>query len=304
MFRQSRIKQNLELRARVIQAARNFFLDQGYLEVETPIRIPAPAPEANIEAIESEGQYLHTSPELCMKRLLAAGYPRIFQICRCFRKEERGDRHLTEFTLLEWYSANETYTRMMVQCEDLIRFIAAGLGYGESLTYQGRSVSLKTPWPRMTVAEAFRRFAPVPADTALAQDRFDELLAFEIEPRLGNEQPVFLYDYPAACGSLARLKPDDPAVAERFELYMRGMELCNAFTELADAKEQRTRFEKELFLRAEAGRPVYPMPEAFLKALESMPPAAGSALGLDRLVMLFADAADIDQVTAFTPEEV
>ena len=303
-FRQTAIKNNLRLRARIIQAVRAFFTDRGYLEVETPGRIPAPAPEAHIDAPATEDWFLQTSPELCMKRLLAAGYERVFQICKCFRKGERGNRHLPELTMLEWYTAGEDYRHMMRQCEELVRFAARSAGIGNTLPYQGLRIDLGPPWIRMPVAEAFDRFTPLSMEKAISTDRFDELMGCEIEPKLGLEKPVFLLDYPAAMGALARLKPSDKRFAERFELYIGGVELCNAFTELTDPIEQRRRFEAERAFRKSAGKPVYPMPEKFLTALASMPPAAGNALGLDRLVMLLADTDRIDDVVTFTPEEL
>lgn len=303
-FRQSALGANLALRAELLQAVRQFFVADGFLEVETPWRIPAPAPEAHIEAVPAGGWFLHTSPELCMKRLLAAGFPRIFQICRCARDRERGDRHLPEFTLLEWYAAGWTYREMMAHCEALLLEVARRLGRGARLVFQGNTVDLTPPWHRMTVREAFWRFAPLSMEEALARGRFDEMIGFIIEPRLGLDKPLFLHDYPAQCGALARLAPGDPSIAERFELYICGMELSNAFTELTDPREQRLRFEEEAARRAAAGLRSYPSPEPFLAALEAMPEASGNALGLDRLVMLFADTARIDDVVAFTPEEL
>jgi lysyl-tRNA synthetase class 2 len=302
--RQAACFRNLRLRACIIRAVRRFFIENDYLEVETPIRIPAPAPEAHIVAQPSGSWFLQTSPELCMKRLLAAGYPRIFQICKCFRKNERGERHLPELTMLEWYTAGHDYTGMMTQCEALITTVADCMGLDEALRYQGQRIDLSLPWPRMTVTEAFEQWAGISVERAMVEDRFEEVLALEIEPRLGIDKPVFLYDYPAAHGALARLKPSDRRVAERFELYIGGLELCNAFTELTDPKEQRERFEKERDSRRLAAKPAHPMPERFLEALEDMPDAAGNALGIDRLVMLFADTAKIDDVVAFTPEEL
>lgn len=302
--RQRAIQTHLRLRAKIIQAIRQFFYERDYLEVETPFRVPVIAPEAHIDAEMSGDWFLHTSPELCMKRLLAAGYPRIFQICKCFRAKERGSKHLPEFTLLEWYGAGMDYVDMMAQCENLLRFVARALGSGGELVYQGRPIDLTPPWARLTVAEAFGLYASQSLENALLNDRFDETIAFEIEPRLGNEKPVFLYDYPAEKGALARLKPDNPHVAQRFELYVHGLELCNAFSELVDPGEQRRRFEIDGRVRAAFGKQAVPMPEKFLKDLNDMPPAAGNALGLDRLVMLFCDAAQIDDVVAFTPEEL
>jgi lysyl-tRNA synthetase class 2 len=154
------------------------------------------------------------------------------------------------------------------------------------------------------VDEAFERLAGVTVEKALNDNRFDEVLALGVEPQQGRERPVFLYDYPAACGALARLKLPERRLAERFELYIGGLELCNAFTELVDPAEQRLRFEWEQQQRRRGGRAVYPMPEKFLHALGDMPAAAGNALGLDRLVMLFTDSGAIDDVVAFTPEEL
>ncbi len=303
-YRQTSIKKNLELRALIIQAVRKFFIDNKYLEIETPYRIPAPAPEAHIDAEVSGNWYLHTSPELCMKRLLASGYPRIFQICRCFRQKERGARHLPELTMLEWYTANHNYFEMMDQCEELIIFISHSLGFGDILVYQGNEIDLKAPWLRMSVADAFDRFASVSMKKALREKRFDEVMVRDIEPNLGHNKPLFLFDYPAECSSLARMKPGDRSVAERFELYISSLELCNAFTELTDSIEQRKRFENEQKLRSEFGKTTYPLPEKFLESLKFMPEASGNALGLDRLVMLFADTPVIDDVVAFTPEEL
>ena len=294
------LSKNLIRRAEILQLIRGFFHAHGFLEVETPIRIPVPLPEAHIDLIGSEGWVLQPSPEICMKPLVAAGCERIFQICKCFRKGERGRRHLPEMTLLEWYAAAETYSDLMTRTEQLILSIAQGLGLGRALMYQGARIDLTPPWPRVTVAEAFRRYASLPADAALVQGRFDELMGMEIEPRLGAERPVFIHDYPAACGSLARLKPGDPSVAERFELYIGGLELCNGFSELTDPVEQRRRFEAELKIKRQRGQPVHGLPQKFLEALSAMPPCAGNALGVDRLVMLFCDAETIDDVVCFT----
>ena len=302
-YRQSAIRNNLELRANVIQSVRRFFISQDYLEVETPIRIPAPAPEAHIDAQESGDWFLQTSPELCMKRLLAAGYTKIFQICKCFRKQERGSKHLPELTLLEWYSAGDDYQALMDQCEQLLSFILDDLELNESFIYQGRKIDFKTPWKRLSVSEAFDTYASMTINAALRNNCFDEVMVDAIEPQLGVD-PVFLYDYPASRGALARLKPGNSGLAERFEMYIGGLELCNGFSELTDQREQRDRFEKELEFRKATGKIVYPMPENFLGALAEIPDAAGNALGLDRLVMLLTDAKTIDEVVSFTPEEL
>jgi lysyl-tRNA synthetase class 2 len=301
---QKRLRKNLTIRARVIQAIRKFFIKRDYLEIETPVRIPAPAPEAHISAIESEDWVLQTSPELCMKRLLASGYRRIFQICKCFRQAERGRLHLPEMTLLEWYRADSDYQDMMNECEALIISVAQKMGKKKGIVYEGEEIRLTPPWPRISVSDAFDRFGSISLESALAKDQFDEIMVTEIEPALGQSRPVFLYDYPACRGASARLKPQDRRYAERFELYIGGLEICNAFSELTDSTEQRGRFERDRDYRQKSGNPVYPMPEKFLASLGNMPAAAGNALGIDRLVMFFTDSKQIDEVVAFTPEEL
>lgn len=293
---------NLQLRARLIQSIRLFFINHNFLEIETPGRIPAPAPEEHIEAIPSGDWFLQTSPELCMKRLLTAGFERIFQLCKCFRAEERGNLHLPEFTMLEWYTAGFDYQQLMDQCEKMIISVADDLGFAGSLSYKSRPISLASPWEKITVRNAFEKYAPVTLDEALIQDRFDEILVEYIEPNLGKGKPSFLYDYPASLGALARLKKDDKSIAERFELYIGGLELANGFSELIDGTEQRQRFEEAQKLRAQKGYAAYPMPEKFLAALEQMPETAGVAIGIDRLAMIFTGAESIDEVVAFSPE--
>ncbi len=297
-------RDKLAARARIISEIRKFFDKEGYLEVETPLRIPAPAPELHIDALPSASWFLQTSPELCMKRLLAADFTRIYQISHCWRAGERGRLHLPEFTMLEWYRAGTDYCGLMDECETLVGHITTASGHEDRITYQGWDISLKKPWERITVAEAFDRYARLSMEEALQNDLFDELMVAEIEPQLGIDRPAFIYDYPASRGALARLKPDNPAVAERFELYIGGLEIANAFTELIDPAEQRSRFMQEQEERRCQWKTVYPMPEPFLQELAQMPPAAGIALGLDRLVMVLLDAASIDDVVAFTPEEL
>jgi elongation factor P--(R)-beta-lysine ligase len=299
-----RRKNALHHRARVIQSIREFFIAGGFLEIETPFRIPAPAPESHIEAIESEGWFLQTSPELCMKRLLSAGYERLFQICRCWRHSERGERHLPEFTMLEWYRADADYRTLMADCESLLQYVAERLEVGGTIRIGDREITLHLPWERLTVQEAFERHGAVSMDEALAADLFDEVMVRDIEPNLGWNVPVFLHDYPAVRGALARTRQDDPTVAERFELYAGGLELANGFSELTDAVEQRARFEEEITVRSRYSRKTYPMPEKFLAELPSMPESAGIALGVDRLVMVMLNLEQIDDVVAFTPEEL
>ncbi len=292
----------LRRRASMIRAIRRFFHERDYIEIETPIRIPAPAPEEYIDATPSGDWFLQTSPELCMKRLLAAGYPKIFQISKCFREAEHGRLHLPEFTMLEWYCRGADYRTLMQECEDLILFVAQSLDGTDMLIYQGEKIALTPPWERISVEEAFMRYACMPMQEALQKDCFDEMMADRIEPRLGGGRPVFIYDFPLGRGALARAKVTDPALAERFELYLGGMELANAFSELTDEKEQRTRFEQAQRFRRAAGKDIYPMPEPFLRSLHHMPETAGIAFGVDRLAMLFTDAVSINDVVAFTPE--
>jgi len=303
-YRQSVINKNLKIRARTVQAVRAFFIEKGYLEIETPCRIPAPAPEEHIDAQISGNWYLQTSPELSMKRILAAGYPRIFQICKCFRQNERGSKHLPELTMLEWYTLETDYFDMMAQTEDLIGDVVENINSNRYLVYQGNKIDLKKPWPKISVEEAFDKFTSTTLENALSKDLFDEILTAEIEPNLGLKTPVFLYDYPASFAPLAMTKPGNPSFAQRFELYIAGLELCNAYTELTDPDEQRKRFEVEQKKRGSMGKRIYPMPEKFLKSLEHIPGASGNALGIDRLIMLLANTANIDDVVAFTPEEL
>jgi len=294
----ARKRANLEQRARIVHTIRAFFVDNGFVEVSTPHRIPVNAPEAHIDPEPSGDWQLHTSPELCMKRLLAAGFERIFQICPCWRQGEHGRRHLPEFTLLEWYRLGAGYRQLMTDCRDLFaRLVPDG-----RLLWQGQTVDLAAPWEELTVDEAFRRHAGIGVRKALAADRFEELLVTKIEPRLGIGRPTLLYDYPVELGALARVKPGRPDVAERFELYIAGMELANGFSELTDATEQRHRFLADLATRQAAGKPAADLPEPFLHDLEQLDSAAGIALGVDRLLMLLLDVDDIAEVVAFPPE--
>lgn len=295
---------NLLLRAHIVHAIRNFFISQGFLEVETPCRIPANAPEEHIEPRTAEGSYLQTSPEICMKRLVCRGYEKIFQICRCWRGDERGKRHLPEFTMLEWYRANADYTALMQDCESLLTHVAQAVPAGNLLTYQGKRLELTGKAVRISVREAFARYSGTTLETALTEGSFDELMVIDIEPSLPSGVPVILMDYPAEMAALARLKPGDATVAERFELYAGGLELANGFSELNDPTEQRQRFIRANQARLQAGLSPLPVPEPFLAELAGMPPCAGIALGIDRLVMLCADAATIDEVVAFTPDEL
>lgn len=303
-FSLARKAQALNLRAKLISSIRHFFIQNDFLEVETPLRIPAPAPEEHIEAIPSGDWFLQTSPELCMKRLLAAGFQQIFQISKCFRAAERGSKHLPEFTMLEWYVAHFDYYQLMDQCEAMLINAFKGMGYTQDIIWQNRKINLAPPWERIAVADAFSQYAPISCQDALHQDKFDEILDEYIEPRLGNKRPTFLYDYPLKLAALSKIKKSDPTVAERFELYIGGLELANGFSELTDAGEQRQRFEDAQETRAAKNWALYPMPENFLNSLETMPESSGIALGIDRLAMILANTEKIDDVVAFTPEDI
>lgn len=273
--------ERLQLRAAYYRAIRSFFYQQDFLEVDTPVRQKILIPERYIRPIEAEGELLQTSPELAMKRLLAAGCTRIFQICPCFRKNEIGRLHLEEFRMLEWYRTGVGYLQLMADCEALFGHLAATLP-------RLRAFDLATPWSRITVSEAFASYSPISLEKALKEDLFDEILVSHIEPELGLGKPCFLYDYPVEQSCLAAVKDDNPMLAERFELYLNGIELANGCSELIDAKLQRQRFLEEITAIKKIDNRNSIMPEDFLRDLEKIPSAAGVAIGLDRLFMLAA----------------
>ncbi len=290
----------MKQRARIMQQIRAFFIDRQFLEIETPHRIPANAPELYIDAVPAADWFLQTSPELCMKRLLAAGYDRLFQICRCWRDGERSKRHLPEYTMLEWYHRDCDYKQLMLDCEDLLTHLVPE----QELIWQENTIDLSTPWKQITVADAFLKFSNTTLQHALDNDTYDEVMAFEIEPNLPMDRPTFLIEYPVEHASLARVKPNNQKVAERFELYIGGIELANAFSELTDHEEQKCRFDKEEMLRRQAGKPPYSSPDLFLQELQTLKQAAGIALGVDRLIMLLCNSANIAEVVAFSPEQL
>ena len=298
--RLARLKPRLIQRSRIISAARGFFHELGFFEVETPLRITSPAPELHIDPEPSGEKFLIASPELQMKRLLAAGYDKIFQICRCFRKGEVGDRHQPEFTMIEWYRTGGDTEALMGDCEGLLHRAAESVDALQTVRRNGYDIDLSAPFERLEVADAFERLAGWRPNGTPDPDRFDRDLVDKVEPGLPPDRPVFLAGYPAAMASLARLDSQNPERAERFELYAGGLELANGFMELTDEKEQRRRFEAEEAARRSAGKPPFPLDERFLGALKlGLPPAAGIALGVDRLAMLLTNADSIADVTAF-----
>jgi len=273
-------------------AVRAFFRERDFVEVETPILVRSPGTEPHLRAVRVDDRYLITSPELHMKRLLSAGVGRVFQVVRCFREDERGVHHAREFTMLEWYRAGAGYEALMEDCEGLLTTLAP---------LHGGRASIEAPFDRMTVAEAFARH--VGRDPfALFEEDFFRALVDRIEPALASSRPTILYEWPARYAALARIKPADPRVALRFELYAGGLEIGNAFDELTDAAEQRRRMLEEQQIRRQRGLEVYPLDERFLEAMSTMPACAGIAVGLDRLVMILAGVNDIREVLAF-PEE-
>jgi lysyl-tRNA synthetase class 2 len=291
-------QKRLQLRAVFFQAIRSFFQEQGFLEVDTPIRQPLVIPEQNIVPVPSGTHFLQSSPELYMKRLLAAGCDQIFQICRCFRYGERGRLHLEEFVMLEWYRMDADYCDLMNDCEKLFEFLQSEM---KGCHFP---VPLHEPWEKISVEQAFKKYCSVTPEEALQQDSFDALLVEKIEPYLGRKRPAFLYDYPLELASLARPKSDRPSLAERFELYVAGIELANGFSELTDPVLQRSRFEEEYRKMATNLKSRKKMPELFLEALGNIDKAAGIAMGLDRLFMLFIEENELDSAVTFSPEEL
>ena len=309
---------NLRDRARALAAVRAFFAERGYLEVETPAAVPSPGLDLHLDAyalspLGPAPRFLITSPEYQMKRLLVAGVPRCFQIARCFRPGELGARHNPEFTMLEWYRASSGIDAMIAETEALLVAVATAVrGKPEVVSVRegrARTVALTTPFERLPLADAFARHAGISSAEALSlglsgsvadEERFFRLLVERVEPALADGPPVVLVDYPIRQASLARPRPDDGRLAERFELFVDGVELCNGFGELVDADVQRARLLADQAARAAVGKPVYPIDERFLAALEEgMPPSAGNALGLDRLVALCVGASTIGDVQAF-----
>jgi lysyl-tRNA synthetase class 2 len=237
-----------------------------------------------------------------MKRLLAGGLPRIYQITRCFRRGEEGALHHPEFTMVEWYRTFAGSLEVMQDTEEMVAQAVTAVYEGKPIIpARGSPVDVTPPWDRITVSEAFRRFTGMDAmELAMDEDKFFQLLVDRVEPQLGLKRPVFLTHWPATMASLARLDPHDRTVADRFELYIAGIELCNGFGELTDPGEQRVRFDLDQRKRAALRKPVYPIDDRFLGALEEgIPPSGGNALGLDRLVMLITGAPSIDDVIAF-----
>ncbi len=322
-------RDRLAARGRILAATREFFADEGFVEVETPALQVSPGIEPHLKAFATllndprdnslKPRYLHTSPEFAMKKLLAGGMQRIWQLTHAFRDGERGATHHPEFAMLEWYRTGADYTALMGDCEALFRRAADG-----PLRWQGHTADPNQPFERLSVAEAFARHtgidilatAPDPDRPSLAllsdaaakagiaphpgddwESLYFRIFLDRIEPKLGIGAPTILYDYPISMAALSRQKPGDPSLCERFELYVCGLELANAFTELTDPAEQRGRFIADQAKKQRLYGHTYPIDEDFLAALEmGLPDCAGIALGFDRLVMLCTGADSIEDV--------
>ena len=296
------VLQILQLRAALLAAIRLFFEERDFIEVETPAIVPSPGLDVHLSAFEVRDAgnrpigWLATSPEYQMKRLLSAGATRIFQLCRSYRAQEQGSHHEREFTMLEWYRADATSEDVIRDTEQLVAFVAAAIDQP--------APDLQPPWQRVTVEDAVQLHADMTLASLLDdEERFFRVWAEEVQPRLGTERPIVVTDWPASMASLARLQPN--GMADRFEAFFRGVELCNGFGELTDALEQRRRFERDQVVRRASGLPEYPIDERFLADLErGMPESGGNALGVDRLLMLVLGAESIQAVMPFPAERL
>jgi lysyl-tRNA synthetase class 2 len=301
----------LRERARVRAAVRRFFDARDFVEVETPAIVPSPGLDLHLDAYEvgerdgRASRWLSTSPEYQMKRLLAEGYSHIYQLAPCFRRDESGSHHNPQFTMLEWYRASADVEDVIGDTEQLLAEVTRG-----EVRLGPRTLGVLPPIERLPVCEAFARFAGWTAERTLeaaANDEDSYFRAFveNVEPALDRlDRPVWLVDYPASQASLARLKPNDRRFADRFELYLGGVELCNGFVELVDPVEQQARLVSDQERRRARGLPVYPIDRRFLDALAHMPASVGNALGFDRLVALACGTTHIESVMAFTDAEL
>jgi lysyl-tRNA synthetase class 2 len=328
-------RRNLEMRKRIMDAIRDFFARDGFVEIEAPLLVRCPDLSPNLSPFRTEladaagrksAARLITSPEFSMKKMLASGLPKIYSLGKVFRNNEPlGGSHNPEFTMLEWYRTGEDYRKMMDDAERLVKFCAERVDKGtEPLSFEKGVCPLNAPWQRLSVKEAFagigldldrlltrdsmakaaaeRGYAVSPDDSF--DDCFFKIFLTEIEPKLGQERPTFLYDYPIQMAALARAKPEDQRYAERFEVYANGLELANAFSELTDPAEQRRRFEAERKEFEARGKDAPPIDEDLLAALAEIGSAAGIALGVDRLVMLLTGAESIDDAILFPASEL
>jgi len=317
-WRPSASPETLLIRARLLQRIRAFFQAREVLEVETPLLSRATVTDPHIESFvvqepqQGTPRYLHTSPEFAMKRLLAASSGSIYQVCKVFRQGEAGRQHNPEFSMLEWYRLGFDHQQLMTEVDDLLRELLDGylaltdtlqLSYRDAFQRYAGLDPLTASIPELQATVRQRGIDVIGLDQSHKDPWLDLLMTHVVEPALPQDCPVFIYDYPASQAALARIRQEEHPVAERFELYLGGMELANGFHELTDAVEQGQRFETDLASREEMGLPRVPVDDRFLAALESgLPACAGVALGIDRLVMLAAGVKSISEVIAFDDE--
>jgi lysyl-tRNA synthetase class 2 len=335
------LKEKFLLRQKLLRGLREFFWSKGFVETETPELVRLPGMEPYLDVFETafqpvahdglapkkENMFLITSPEYAMKKLLVGGYENIFQVTKSFRnKEHLSSMHNPEFTILEWYRAYSDYTKIMEDTENLVCTLSMIANGKEEILYKDFVVDVKPPWIRMTVVEAFEKFAGVGKaafedESALKKiasekgyqvtnetsfdDAFFLIFMNEIESKLGVDKPVFLYEYPVSMAALSKKCEHDPKYAERVETYIAGVELSNGFTELNDPSEQQARLEYEHSERLRMGKQDYPVDQSFIRALQlGMPPSGGIALGVDRLMMLLTNTPDINQMILFPHQEL
>lgn len=324
------------LRGKAYTAIRQFFEAERFLEIETPLLIAHPPAESYLDVFQTAlldrqrrptPAYLSTSPEVPLKKLLVAGLGNCYSLTKSFRNmETQSQLHNPEFTILEWYRVGVNYDAIMADCEALVLHIAAHLGLGTSLSYQGKRIDLAAPWTRLTVAAAFRQYAAVDFDVFLEEDQarkiaaakgyqvaphntweelYNQIFLNEVEPHLGQEKPVILCEFPGSMAALSKRKPGDPRYAERFEFYIAGLELGDCYSELTDWQEQEQRFVQELEEIKRLGKTVYDYDRDFIAALQAgLPECSGIAVGLDRLIMLYADVPDIADTLFFPSRDL
>lgn len=317
---------------RINDLIRRFFARRDFLEVQTPAIVPCAGQEPYLNPIrvdlKDDGNkvckgYLITSPEYSLKKILVAGFENVFEIAKVFRSEESfGGLHNPEFTMLEWYRSNSDYRQIMKDTENLILFLNRKINHSDYLVYQGRKIDLKTPWPRLSVKQAFLKYAKINLDKAKTEKEFSSQVAKkyrsndwneifysvflnEIEPRFPKNRPIIIYDYPLPQASLAKKKNKDSFYAERFEIFLGGMEIANAFSELTCPKEQLGRLKEEQRLRKKLKKSFIPIDEDFIFALKlGLSDSGGIALGLDRLQMLLLNIKDINDLLIFPAKQL
>jgi EF-P lysine aminoacylase GenX len=320
-------------RTKLINKTRSFFDNQGFLEVQTPLLAPYLIPESYLEIFETKLKnklgkeakaYLATSPEMWHKKLLAASSGNIYEITKSFRNTDIGGHfHNPEFTLLEWYRVGKDYKDTMKDCQKLIRFLNNNKPF---LTYQGKQLNIGKPFMQITIAQAFEKYAQVKQKDLFSLDKikvvakkngitvkdkdtweeiYNLLFLQMVEPNLGIEQPTIIFDFPQQFAPLAKPNPQNPKFKKRFEVYLFGIELADAYDELTDPNLQEKEFAKEQKLRQKLNKTPYPADKDFLEALrKGLPDCSGVALGIDRLTMIFTDQTDINNVILFAGEEI